>query len=129
MAYEPKRIKTIVTLWEDEVFNDVQTSLNSSRVRTKDYTDFALFLFIDSTLAPTDIVFKIQFSNDDGTTWFDLQNDFWADLRYEDTAVAAGVYEVLSGKCAGRDIRLRAVAIGTSAANLFTVSAYLELYR
>lgn len=124
-----KKSDVITALMEGQVFNDVTTSKNSETIDTEDFKEFALFLFIDSTLTPTDIVFKVQFSNDGGTTWFDLQNDFWSDLRYEDSATAAGIREVLAGPCIGRKIRLRVVATGTGAANKFTVSAYLGLYR
>jgi len=129
MAYEPKRIPTIQTLWEDEVFNNVLTELDSDEILTENYTRFGLFLKILSAGAPTDIVFKIQFSNDEGTTWWDLQNDFFGDLRYSDAAVATVVQEIMDGPCSGRLLRLRAVGTGTAADDTFTVSAYLELYR
>ena len=129
MPYETKRIPDIVTLEEDQILNNVTTSKNSESVETRNYKRFALFLKIDSTLAPTDIRFIIQFSNDGGTTWWDLQNDFFGDLRYEDTATATAIHEVLEGPCAGRLLRLRAVGTGTDATNFFTYSAYLELYR
>jgi len=129
MAYEPKRIPTIVTLEEDQVLDDDPTSKNSDPVPTESYTHFALFLKVLSAGAPTDIVFKIQFSNDGGTTWWDLQNDFFGDLRYSDAAVATVVNEVMDGPCSGRLLRLRAVGTGTAVSDTFTYSAYLEFYR
>lgn len=129
MPFQEHKIPTLITLEEDQVLDDSPTSKNSAAQDTEPYSRFLLYLKIDSTLAPTDIRFIIQFSNDGGTTWFDLQNDFWGDLRYEDTAVASIVYECLEGPCAGKKMRLRAVATGTNATNYFTYSAYLELYR
>ena len=130
MAYELRRIPEIKTLFTDQVFDNVTTNANSERVRTKPYSHFGLFLKIAVANDPTDLVFKVQFSNDDAVTWFDLKNDFFGDLRYEDAVpTVATVYEILHGPCSGRDIRLRIVATGTTAAKTFTVSAYLELYR
>jgi len=124
-----RKEEIITTLFDAQVIDDAPTSANSDAVDTEDYGSFGLFLDVLSSGSPTDIVFKIQFSNDGGTTWFDLQNDFWGDLRYEDTQVASGIKEVMKGPCIGRKMRLRMVGTGTAAADKFTVSAYLSLYR
>jgi len=129
MPYEKKRIDTIQTLINAVRLDDSPTSYNSDAINTEDFTDFLLFLNIDSTLAPTDVVFIVQFSDDGGTTWYDYQNDFWGDLRYEDVATAAGIKECLHGKVGGRKMRLRAVATGTDATNYFDITAKIELFR
>lgn len=129
MAFEPKRIPKIITLCDEEIFDSIQETYFSSNYNTEPYNTLALFIEVSSTLDPTDIVFKIQFSNDGGTNWFDLQNDFWGDLRYEDTATADGIKEALVGPCAGRLIRLKVIATGITETKMFTASVFLELYR
>ena len=105
------------------VFNNVLTALDSPSYDTDRWRKFLLFLDIDSTLAPTTIQFIPQFSDDGGTDWFDYKQGLFASLFYEDTDTASGIKECFSGECAGRLFRLRAVAVGTDATNLFLVTA------
>ena len=98
---------------------------NSSSVETLGYRKFILYLDIDSTGTPTDIEFIVQFS-DDNSTFYDYQNDFFADLRYEDTATAAGRQESVVGDCIGSYFRLRTVPTGTSNIASFRVTAKVE---
>ena len=118
----------IQNLFAAQVFDDVTTSANSGSVDMENYEKFILYLDIDSTLTPTDIRFIVQFSNDN-VNWYDYTNDFFGDLRYEDVATASGLLEAMSGLALGRYARLRIVATGTTAANLFTVSAAIEPYK
>lgn len=129
MPYEPRRIPEPVTIWTEEEFNDVQTSKVSDLILTKPYTHFVLLLDVESAGSPTDIEFKVQFSPDGGDHWYNLQNDFWGDLRYSDAAADPGITEAMDGPCSGRLFRLIALATGTAAADTFIVSARLELYR
>ena len=129
MAQEKRRSKTITQLFTALLLNDATTSSNSSTINVGDYTDFLLYLDIDSTNAPTDVQFIVQFSNDGGTTWFDYKNDFFGDLRYEDTATASGLKECVSGKCGGRTFRLRAVGAGTTSTATFLINAYIEFFK
>lgn len=128
LSHDLVRSNTITTLIDGEVFDDSQTSYNSSAVSVDDYKHFLLYLDVDSTLAPTTIQFIVQFSDDGGTTWYDYKQGLFASLFYEDQDTASGIKECFSGECAGRDFRLRAVATGTDATNKFTVTAKVGFY-
>ncbi len=123
-----RRSQTIQNLISALVFNNTTTTDNSVQVDTDNEENFTLYLDIDSTLTPTDIQFIPQFSNDNGTTWFDYKQDQFVALFYEDVNTASGLTECLSGKCVGRDFRLRTVATGTDATNFFTVSVDVEFW-
>ena len=105
------------------VFNNVLTALNSPSYDTDRWRKFLLFLDITSANAPTTIQFIVQFSDDGGTDWFDYKQGLFASLFYEDADTAGGIQECFFGECAGRLFRLRAVAVGTTAPNTFTVTA------
>lgn len=119
----PLRSNNIETLITARVFNNVLTALNSAALDTYSRRRFLLFLDIDSANAPTTIQFIVQFSDDGGNDWFDYKQGLFASLFYEDTDTASGIQECFSGECAGRLFRLRAVAVGTTAPNTFTVTA------
>lgn len=123
------RSPLVTTLLNAVVFNAATTNQNSAQVDVEPYRRFTLYLQVDSTLAPTTIQFLVQFSPDGGTTWHTYKQGLFASLFYEDTDVASTVYECFSGECAGRLFRLRAVAVGTDATNLFTVTAKAEFFR
>jgi hypothetical protein len=119
----PDDIETIITA---RVFNNVLTALNSPGIDTRRRRRFLLFLDVDSANSPTTIQFIVQFSDDEGVDWFDYKQGLFASLFYEDTDTASGIKECFSGECAGRLFRLRAVAVGTTAPNTFTVTARVE---
>lgn len=123
-----KRSSAITTLVSAQVFDDVQTAYNSAAVDCSAFRHFLLFLDVDSTVTPTDIQFIVQFSDDDGTTWYSYKQNLFASLFYEDQDTASGIKECFSGEVAGRDMRLRVVATGTTSANKFTVTAKVEFY-
>lgn len=125
----PRAIRSaVVTLLDAVVFNDVTTTDQSAAQDVRQYRGFTLYLNIDSTLAPTDIRFIVEFSPDGGTTWHEYRQGPFASLYYEDQDTASGLLVCLSGDCAGRTFRLRAVATGTSATALFTATAQAEFY-
>lgn len=127
-AWEAQRRATIVTLIDAETFDDVTTSYNSAKQDVDEWRYFLLFLSVDSTNTPTTIQFLLQFSDDGGTTWYTYKQGLFAALFYEDQDTASGIYECFGGIVWGRDIRLRAVAVGTSETNTFVVTAKLELW-
>lgn len=125
----PRAIRsTVVTLLDAVVFNNVLTTQSSAAQAVGQYRGFTLYLNIDSTLAPTDIRFIVEFSPDGGTTWHEYRQGPFASLYYEDVDTGSGLLVCFSGDCAGRSFRLRAVATGTSATALFTVTAQAEFY-
>ena len=105
----------------------IQTSLVSSSVSTEDHRNFVLYLDVTSTGTPTDILFSVQFSNDN-VNWYSLTDWFYGDLRYEDTATANGLHESMSWHTVGRYMRLNAGVTGGTVANYFTVTARVEFY-
>ena len=122
------RSSAITTLVDGEVFDDAQTVYSSAAVGCHGFRRFLLFLNVDSTSTPTDIQFIVQFSDDGGTTWYSFLQGLFASLFYEDVATASGITECFSGEVAGRDVRLRVVATGTTAVNKFMVTAAIEFY-
>jgi len=128
MDYLTKRSK-VKTLFSDQVFKKGAETQYSKKINSYTFSEFALYLDISTTGSYTDetLVFTIQGSADGGDTWFDLQNDFWGDLRY--TLDQGDLKEVLKGPCFARDLRLKITSAGTDGGTFFTVSAYIELYR
>ena len=107
----------------------IQTTYTSASIHVEDYREFVLYLSINSTLAPTDILFRVQFS-DDNVTFYNLTDWWYGDLRYEDTATADGITESMGSHCVqGRYIRLFATVTGGSATAYFTVTAKMEFYN
>lgn len=110
--------------------DDDPTSYNSADQDSTGYAGAWILVFIDSTLAPTDVRLIAQFSHDAGTTWWDFVEGFWASLYWEDTATAGGVYSAFNLPLGGIDTwRIRAVATGTDAGNFFDVTVRARLYR
>lgn len=125
----PRAIRSAVaTLLDAVVFNAVTTTYSSAAQAVGQYRRFLLYLDIDSTLAPTDVRFIVEFSPDGGTTWHEYRQGLFAALYYEDVDTAAGLKVCFSGECAGRTFRLRVVATGTTATALFTVTAKAEFF-
>ena len=119
----------ITTLLSAVVFNAVTTAQNSDSLDCSKFRRFLLTLALLSASTPTDIRFIVQFSNDGGTTWFDYKKNEFVSLFYEDQDLATVQYECYAGEVAGRLMRLRAVATGTTASATFTVTAKVELYN
>lgn len=108
------------------------TSLqNSVNYNCENFRNFALFLQITSTGTPTDIQFYIEFSNDNGASWYRLRKGAFAVLVYEDVATAGvGVKEIFDGPCMGAMFRVAGVASGVSAGvNYFDVTAKVVFFN
>lgn len=121
----PRRIANTTCL-DSVVFNDATTTTTSTAVNCSAFHDFLLSLNVDVTGAPTDILFDVEFSQDNSTFYKYMTGPF-GDLRYEDTA--GDKLECISGRCLDKYIRLKATATGTAEAATFTVSAYLTLSK
>lgn len=98
---------------------------NSVNYNCENFRNFAIFLQVTSTGTPTDIQLFVEFSNNNGGTWFRLRKGAFAVLVYEDVATAgAGTKEIFDGPCLGAIFRIAAVASGVSAGvNYFDVTA------
>jgi len=108
--------------------NQIQTSSTSGSISTMNYRNFVLYLDIDSTGAPTDLVFEVQFS-DDNVNFYKLTDHWYGDLRYEDVATASRIRESMGYYIQGRYVRLVATVTGGSATAYFTVTAKIEFYN
>lgn len=114
-----------VTLINAVRLDDDPTTTTSTAVDVYGYKEIIIETLVDSTLAPTDVVFQLQFSNDDGVNFATYNLDYWANYRYEDTATASGLREVAVGRVLGKKMQFVATATGTSGTAFFDVSAWL----
>ncbi len=121
----PRRI-TCATCFDNIVFNDVLTSGSSPGIFCSPFNEFMLLLDIAIANTPTDILFSVEFS-EDNVNWFKYMNGPFGDLRYEDAA--GNKTEAIAGVCIGKYIRLSAVATGTDGSNTFTVTAHLLIAK
>lgn len=107
----------------------IVTSYTSNSVLTEDYRNFILYLNILSTSTPTDILFDVQFS-DNNTDWYKLTDWWFGDLRYEDTAtVSPGIKSSMGYYIQGKYVRLVATVTGGTTAAYFTVTAKMEFFN
>ena len=113
------------TLIDNQTITDTYTS---SSIHAEDYRKFVLYLTISSTGQPTDILFDVEFS-DDNVNFYKLTDLWYGDLRYEDTATADGIRESMGYYIQGRYVRLTATVTGGSATDYFTVTAKMEFYN
>ena len=116
-----KRLKT-KKLIDAITFNDVITSYTSASFFCEPYRKFALLLNLDVTATPTDIVIRVEIS-DDNAKWYQYMNGPFGDIRYEDSA--GDKLEAILGELRSSHVRLKAVATGTTAANTFKLTAKL----
>ncbi len=113
------------TLISNRVITDLYTS---SSIHTEEYRRFVLYLDIDSTGQPTDILFDVEFS-DDNLNWYKLTDWWYGDLRYTAAQTANGIKESMGYYIQGRYVRLVATVAGGSIGNDFTVTAKMEFYN
>jgi hypothetical protein len=115
-------------LIDNITLNNLRSAYTSNSLSTDFYRNFILYIHVTSEGEPTDIVFEVQFSHDN-VTWYKYMNDFFGDLRYEDTATASpGLYESVSALCAGRYMRVKITGTGTASSDTFTATVYAEFY-
>jgi len=89
-----------------------------------------ILISIDSTLAPTTLRVLAQFSDDEGTTWWDYEEGLWAALFWEDVDTASGIKKAYLLPCGGIDLmRINVTGAGTDATNFFDVTVKARAYR
>ena len=118
-----------LTLAEDVIFNDLLTTYYSKLVPTKGFSRFALYLFIDSTGAPTDIRFQVHFTRAPQEPYYEYRQGPFASLFYEDADTASGLADVFNGDVVGDFLGVRIVATGTTSTLLFQVTVGLQLFK
>lgn len=118
-----RRVKTI-KFFANKTFNDTLSSFTSETFRVKPYSKFRLYIRLEVTLAPTDILFEVEFSYN-GTTWYKFMNGPFGDLRYEDAA--GDKKECVDGEIRSTYMRVKATATGVDATNYFITSIRAEI--
>jgi len=121
LGNNPRRIACALCL-DGVVFNDAITTITSTSFRCVPFHDFAILIKLVVAGTPTDILFDIEFS-EDNVTFYKLMNGPFGDLRYEDAA--GNKNEAVFGKIAGKYVRVTATATGTAAQDTFTASVYV----
>lgn len=108
------------------VFDTADEAYLSPSVETNAYHEFSLLLSLAVTLAPTDIVIEVWFSDDD-TTYYKYMNGPFGDLRYEDTA--GNKLEALVGRVCAPYMKVGAVSSGCDGSNKFALIAKVVLAK
>ena len=126
--------------WEellDATFDNVITEFNTKPYSVGHYGGAWVTFFIESTLAPTNIMVQPQYGLDyePGAAtgvciWPTFKEGFWASLGWEDVDTASGIWETYYLPCGGRDwVRFHIVANGTDAANTFRMRILIRKFR
>lgn len=122
VEYEATELEDIST-----TYNNTTTTETSQEIDISTYRYATLVFTLDSTNTPTDIEFSVEISAD-GTNFFKMINNGVGHWVYDDTICATAINEGYTFPIAAQLIRIRVVALGTSASNTFEVSdAYLYL--
>ena len=114
------------TLVNAVVFDSAAETYTSPSDAVHYYRHFTLLIDLDVTGAPTDIQIQVRFS-DDNTTFHQLMNGPFGDLRYEDTA--GNKNEALVGPCLGDYMDIHCISSGCDGSNKFTLTAKVILTR
>lgn len=103
-------------------YNDVTTTANSQAVTCPKAKHFMFQYALVSANTPTRIKFTIQFREEDGSQWYDLDEGFFPRFEHERTEVASIKRFCVTGPCVGQEMRVQVTATGTTSTNTFTVS-------
>lgn len=114
-----RRQKTVKFI-DAQVFNAVVGSVVSASFKCAPYTKFSLLINLAVANTPTDIVIRVD-ESENGIDWYQIMNGPFGDIRYEDSAGTKA--ESIQGKVNGSYMRIRATATGTDATNTFTLTA------
>lgn len=114
------------TFIDGVVFDSTDEDYTSDSRDVSNYRDFGLLIDLDVTLAPTDIVVRVQFSDDD-VTYRDYMNGPFGDLRYEDGA--GDKNEAVVGKVIAPYMKIYALSSGCDGTNKFALTAKVVLSK
>ena len=124
-AIEVSRSKNVLTFFNKFTLKDTVERF-SKEFPCHAFRKFQLYLFIDSTGAPTDIHIKVQFLNPNDGQWYYYKQGLFASLYWEDTDTASGIRECFSGDCVGRAMRISVTGGDASSAAYWTVTSDVE---
>ena len=122
----PPRQQTTHVFVDGITFDDDPTTYTADGLDVSAYHEFLLLLDLAVVQTPTDIVIRVQFSDDD-VTYYTYMNGPFGDLRYEDSAGAKA--EVIHGQCMAPFMRLYVAATGTDGTDKFILTAKAVLTR
>ena len=93
------------------------------------FRKFGLYVYIDSTGAPTTLQVEVQFLDEWSGQWYTYKQGLFAALFWEDGDTASGIYECFVGDVLGRAVRVKLTGVGTAAAAYFTTSIALDFWN
>jgi hypothetical protein len=122
------RPKDLIGLFEGLHVKDTLVKV-SDEVECAPFRKFGLYIFIDSTGAPTTLQVKVEFLDRWTGKWHHYKQGPFASLFWEDTDTASGISECFTGDVLGRGIRVTLTGVGTTGSAYFTVSVGLDLWN
>jgi len=114
----------IHTFVDAVVFNSPDEDYTSASRDVSDYRDFAILIDLAVASAPTDIVIRVQFS-DDNIKYYNLMNGPFGDLRFEDSA--GDKLEAVVGKAMSKHMKVYVLSSGCDGSNTFTLTVKVIL--
>ncbi len=115
-------------LFDKERVNDTVPRV-SPDVACAPFRKFGIYVYIDSTGAPTTLQVKVQFLDPHTGQWYDHKQGPFAALFWEDGDTASGIYECFVGDVLGRAMRVVLVGVDTAAGAYFTVSIAVDFWN
>ncbi len=101
----------------------------SDGVKCAPFRKFGLYVFIDSTGAPTTLQVEVQFLDRWSAQWYTHKQGPFAALFWEDGDTASGIWECFVGDVLGREMRVKLTGVGTTAAAYFDVSVAVDFWN
>lgn len=118
------------TIMNAQRLDDDPTEANSSTHDVDGWAGAWVLFDIDSNGSPTRLRATAQFSDDNGTTWWDYKINVWAALLWEDQDTASGLTEAILLPCGGiDDVRIHMEATGSGASDYFDVTIKIRAFR
>jgi len=115
-------------LFEEVIVNDT-VARYSDPVLCAPFRKFGLYVYIDSTGAPTTLHVEVEFLDRWSGKWHTYKQGPFAALFWEDTDTADGIYECFVGDVLGRAVRVKLTGLGTEAKLYFTTSIGMDLWN
>ncbi len=115
-------------LFDRERVNDTVPRI-SYDVACAPFRKFGLYVYIDSTGAPTTLQVEVQMLDPSSGQWYTHKQGPFAALFWEDADTASGIWECFVGDVLGRAIRVKLTGVGTTSVAYFTASIALDLWN
>lgn len=110
-------------------YNNTTTTATSTAKAAWNYRQATFSYELTKANSPTDILFEIEISLNNGSTYTVQQNDFLGDLRESAASVASGIKKSVTFPIGCSHIRVKATATGTTASATFTVANACIYFR